>query len=398
MTDCRPSLWPYFPWKTKVRGKFNIKSPTSGSKTPRQRLRLAGRPAATDYVVDTCAWCLDRRICFGCPSVALCNRLLWSRIQRDFSGPPILGPLSHTIPIPPPIRIPKDMGMVGMVWEAYHKGIPLLGVPGITLEECVNVAMLCRCGTLHLDLNLGYLLSPVSSYCFSCLSHLFSCDALTTKLFTSRHQGGVFPFLCLHNPLRSERPCWWCKNWSPNYGYCWLRAPGCLNLVHCNALYWLDCGGFRRAVVNACVAASSLIGASSNCICQKHLEIKCVWFSFRWNSKTCNDYHSFAFLWCLRKRSFLWPSGEPVTGKRMTGQCSSAAARVQAERWETFWPKPVSDPKSVKIWVRNFWVTFVKLVAEHRKVMNFWCASSELSWFSWSKKILSKSFSSISWR
>ena len=29
---------------------------------------------------------------------------------------------SHTTPI----RIPKDMGMV---WEAYHKGVPLLGVP-----------------------------------------------------------------------------------------------------------------------------------------------------------------------------------------------------------------------------------------------------------------------------
>ena len=29
-----------------------------------------------------------------------------------------------------PIRIPKDMGIV---WEAYHKGVPLLGVPGMTL-------------------------------------------------------------------------------------------------------------------------------------------------------------------------------------------------------------------------------------------------------------------------
>ena len=28
-------------------------------------------------------------------------------------------------------RIPKDMGMV---WEAYRKGVPLLGVPGITLD------------------------------------------------------------------------------------------------------------------------------------------------------------------------------------------------------------------------------------------------------------------------
>ena len=33
---------------------------------------------------------------------------------------------SHTIPI----RIPKDMGMVwAIIWEAYHKGVPLLGVP-----------------------------------------------------------------------------------------------------------------------------------------------------------------------------------------------------------------------------------------------------------------------------
>ena len=30
-----------------------------------------------------------------------------------------------------PIRIPKDMGIV---WEAYHKGVPSLGVPGITLD------------------------------------------------------------------------------------------------------------------------------------------------------------------------------------------------------------------------------------------------------------------------
>ena len=35
---------------------------------------------------------------------------------------------THTIPI----RLPKD---VGMVWEAYHKGVPLLRVPGITLDK-----------------------------------------------------------------------------------------------------------------------------------------------------------------------------------------------------------------------------------------------------------------------
>ena len=35
---------------------------------------------------------------------------------------------SHTTPI----RIPKDMGMV---WKAYHKGVPLLGVRAITLDR-----------------------------------------------------------------------------------------------------------------------------------------------------------------------------------------------------------------------------------------------------------------------
>ena len=34
---------------------------------------------------------------------------------------------SHTTPI----RIPKDMGIV---WEAYHKGVPLLGVPENPIE------------------------------------------------------------------------------------------------------------------------------------------------------------------------------------------------------------------------------------------------------------------------
>ena len=27
---------------------------------------------------------------------------------------------------------------MGIVWEAYHKGVPLLRVPGITLEELVD--------------------------------------------------------------------------------------------------------------------------------------------------------------------------------------------------------------------------------------------------------------------
>ena len=39
---------------------------------------------------------------------------------------------SHTTPI----RIRKDMGMV---WEDYHNGVPLLGVPGITLDFMENL-------------------------------------------------------------------------------------------------------------------------------------------------------------------------------------------------------------------------------------------------------------------
>ena len=47
--------------------------------------------------------------------------------QWDFQGPPIMGPPYGKLPI----RIPRDMGIV---WEAYRKGVPLSGVPGITLE------------------------------------------------------------------------------------------------------------------------------------------------------------------------------------------------------------------------------------------------------------------------
>ena len=52
-----------------------------------------------------------------------------SPVQGWFQGPRIMGPplvsfphYSHTTPT----RIPKDMGIV---WEAYHKRVPLLGVP-----------------------------------------------------------------------------------------------------------------------------------------------------------------------------------------------------------------------------------------------------------------------------
>ena len=27
---------------------------------------------------------------------------------------------------------------MGMVWEAYHKGVPLLGVPEISLDHCLG--------------------------------------------------------------------------------------------------------------------------------------------------------------------------------------------------------------------------------------------------------------------
>ena len=50
---------------------------------------------------------------------------------------PTCGKLPILFPNPTPIRIPKDMGIV---WEAYHKGVPLLGVPGITIEKEVPEA------------------------------------------------------------------------------------------------------------------------------------------------------------------------------------------------------------------------------------------------------------------
>ena len=39
---------------------------------------------------------------------------------------PAYGKLPILFPYTIPIRIPKDMGIV---WEAYHKQVPLLGVP-----------------------------------------------------------------------------------------------------------------------------------------------------------------------------------------------------------------------------------------------------------------------------
>ena len=59
--------------------------------------------------------------------------------QWDFQGPSIMGPPYGKLPIlfPYHSHIFRDSygnGM-GIVWEAYHKGVPLLGVPGITLES-----------------------------------------------------------------------------------------------------------------------------------------------------------------------------------------------------------------------------------------------------------------------
>ena len=48
--------------------------------------------------------------------------------QWDFQGPLIMGPPYGKLPILFPY------GSMGIVWEAYHKGVPLLGVPGITLD------------------------------------------------------------------------------------------------------------------------------------------------------------------------------------------------------------------------------------------------------------------------
>ena len=56
-------------------------------------------------------------------------------IKGDSRDPQQWDPLMGSFPYyshSTPIRIPKDMGMV---WEAYHKGVPLLGVPENSLNE-----------------------------------------------------------------------------------------------------------------------------------------------------------------------------------------------------------------------------------------------------------------------
>ncbi len=56
---------------------------------------------------------------------------------------------SHTTPI----RIPKDMGMV---WEAYRKGVPLLGVPENPIEITASWVD-------HLMITGDHLLAPTAS-------------------------------------------------------------------------------------------------------------------------------------------------------------------------------------------------------------------------------------------
>ena len=53
----------------------------------------------------------------------------WHELKGDSRDPQQWDPLMGSFPYyshTTPIRIPKDMGMV---WEASHKGVPLLGVP-----------------------------------------------------------------------------------------------------------------------------------------------------------------------------------------------------------------------------------------------------------------------------
>ena len=66
------------------------------------------------------------------------SALLITRLhQQKIQVPAIVGPpfpyYSHTIPI----RIPSSMGMI---WEAYGKGVPLLRVPG-SLEESLTTSL-----------------------------------------------------------------------------------------------------------------------------------------------------------------------------------------------------------------------------------------------------------------
>ena len=49
---------------------------------------------------------------------------------------PAYGKLPILFPYTIPIRIPKDMGIV---WEAYHKQVPLLGVPEDPIDPFLSL-------------------------------------------------------------------------------------------------------------------------------------------------------------------------------------------------------------------------------------------------------------------
>ena len=57
---------------------------------------------------------------------------------------------------------------MGIVWEAYHKGVPLLGVPGITLDENAH-----KVGPKTSITFLSSEITPVNSiYNYSSRAHL----------------------------------------------------------------------------------------------------------------------------------------------------------------------------------------------------------------------------------
>ena len=57
-------------------------------------------------------------------------------------GPPKMVRGTHTIPI--------SLGIVmGIVWEAYHKGVPLLGAPENPIDKVGSVVLGCADYRLH---------------------------------------------------------------------------------------------------------------------------------------------------------------------------------------------------------------------------------------------------------
>ena len=55
--------------------------------------------------------------------------------QGYFQGPPIMGPLYGKFPILFPYLLGFLWDGMGIVWETYHKGVPLLGIPENPTEK-----------------------------------------------------------------------------------------------------------------------------------------------------------------------------------------------------------------------------------------------------------------------